>query len=110
MRQAEAIHVVEKGVEMENLRQRPDIGAGIWETGYWIVGKTTAESLIGGKVYVHRGQNVPSHAGGTIIKIYHEPNTDEKRRVIQFQALATCEDVVADRAGWGNERKIIWTS
>jgi hypothetical protein len=109
MRRAEAIHVVEKGIEIENLRQRSDISEGIWETAYWIVGKTTAVSLIGRKVYVHRGQNVPSHAGGTIIKIYHEPNTDEKRRVIQFEAVADCKNVVADRAGWGNERKIIWT-
>jgi hypothetical protein len=108
MRLAEAIHVVEKGKEIENLRTRSDIGEGVWETAYWIVGDKTATSLIGGKVYVHRGQNVPSHAGGTIMKIYHEPGSAEKRRVIQFKASVDCSGVVAAREGWGNERKIIW--
>ena len=108
MPQAEAIHVVEKGVTIENLRPRSDVGEGIWETAYWIVGDKTAASLIGGKVYVHRGQNLPSHAGGKIIEIYHELGTDEKRRVIRFQADAACHGIVAERKGWGNERKIIW--
>lgn len=36
MRRAEAIHVVEKSIEIENLRQRSDISEGIWETAYWI--------------------------------------------------------------------------
>lgn len=108
MRRAEAIHVVEKGIEIENLRSRSDVGEGIWETGYWIVGEQTATSLVGGKVYVHRGQNVPSHAGGTIIRIYHEPGTDERRRVIRFKTAGDCEGFVTDREGWGRERKIIW--
>jgi hypothetical protein len=108
MRRAKAIHVVEKGTEIENLRQRSDIGEGIWETAYWIVGDKTAASLIGGKVFVHRGQNIPSHAGGKIIEIYHEPDTDERRRVIRFEATPDCQDVIAERKGWGNERKIIW--
>lgn len=110
MRRAEAIHVVEKGIEIENLRQRSDIGERIWETAYWVVGDKTANTLIGGEVYVHRGQNIPSHAGGRIIEIYHEPGTAEKRRVIRFVAAADCKGVVADREGWGNERKIIWRS
>ena len=110
MRRAEAIHVVEKGVKILNLRPRSDAGEGIWETAYWIVGEKTAASLIGGKVYVHRGQNVPSHAGGRIIEIYHEPGTAQRRRVIRFAATADCQGVTADREGWGNERKIIWQS
>jgi hypothetical protein len=108
MRIAEAVHVVEKGIEIENLRQRTDVREGVWETAYWIIGKKTAASLIGGKVYVHRGQNIPSHAGGNIVEIYHEPGTAEKRRVIRFQASVDCEGVVTGREGWGNERKIIW--
>lgn len=110
MRVAEAIHVVERGIEIENLRPRSDVGEGIWETAYWIVGDKTAKSLIAGKVYVHRGQNVPSHAGGRIIEIYHESGTAERRRVIRFRASVDCEGVIADRDGWGNERKIIWKS
>ena len=108
MRRATAIHVVEKGVEIEHLRHRNDVREGIWETAYWIVGHKTALSLIGGKVYVHRGQNIPSHAGGDILKVYHEPGTAQRRRVIQFLASSDCEGVLAGRQGWGNERKIIW--
>lgn len=110
MRRAEAIHVVEKAAEFENLRPYSEGDGEIWETGYWIVGAKTAASLIGGKVYVHRGQNVPSHAGGQIIDIYHEPGSDERRRVIRFKKASHCEGVIAGRKGWGNERKIIWAA
>jgi hypothetical protein len=81
---------------------------GSGETAYWIVVDKTPKSLIGGNVYVHRGQNVPSHAGGRIIEIYHEPGTGERRRVIRFQASVDCEGVVTARNGWGNERKVVW--
>lgn len=110
MRVAKAIHVVEKGTEIINLRPRNDVGEEIWETAYWIVGEKTAASLIGGMVYVHRGQNVPSHAGGRIIDVYYEPGTEERRRVIRFKTDTDCHGVVANRTGWGNERKIIWQS
>lgn len=104
---AEAIHVIERVGDNENLRRvqgsRTD-----WETGYWIVGKTTAESLLGGTVYVHRGQDAPSHAGGRIVGIYHEPGTDPKRRVIRFKAVSAAKNVLTGRQGWGYERKLIW--
>lgn len=108
MRLAAAIHVVEKGVEIENLRQRSDVREGVWETAYWIVGNKTAASLIGGRVYVHRGKNIPSRAGGIITEVYPESGTTENRRVIRFQASVACEGIVTGREGWGNERKIIW--
>jgi predicted HNH restriction endonuclease len=104
---AEAIHVIEKKTAGARLRRvkgsRTD-----WETAYWIIGETTAQSLIGGMIYVHRGQNVASHAGGKIVKIYHEPSSDLKRRVVRFRLIASAKGVVAERDGWGNERKIDW--
>lgn len=104
---AEAIHVVEKKREDAHLR-RVKGGRELWETAYWIVGRATAETLIGGSVYVHRGQNTPSHAGGKILDIYHEPGSDVNRRVIRFRSMAGAINVSTDRAGWGNERKIVW--
>lgn len=105
---AEAIHVIEKDPEKENLR-RVASSRTQWETGYWIVGHSTAQSLISnGTVYIHRGQDAPSHAGGRIVDIYHEPGTDPRRRVIRFKAVATAKNVLAQLRGWGYERKLVW--
>ena len=105
---AEAIHVIEKDPEKENLRSVAGSRTQ-WETGYWIVGAETSQSLISnGTVYVHRGQDAPSHAGGQIVDIYHEPGSDPRRRVIRFKAVAAAKNVLAQRKGWGNERKLIW--
>jgi predicted HNH restriction endonuclease len=106
-RLAQAIHVVEKRTDDAHLRRV--LGRlGEWETGYWVIGDATAKSLIGGVVYVHRGQNLPSHEGGEILKIYYEPGSDLKRRVILFKSIATAKNITTDRKGWGNERKIVW--
>jgi predicted HNH restriction endonuclease len=61
-------------------------------------------------VFVHKGQNEPSHAGGEIVEIYHEKGSDENRRVIRFRALPVAKNVLTGRSGWGNEKKIIWRS
>ncbi len=106
---AEAIHVVEKDNDNDNLRCiDPDRDE--WETGNWVVGDSTADSLLGGMVYVHRGQNLPSHKGGEIIDVYHKARTDKKRKVILFRALPSGENVIAQKQGWGNERKLVWKS
>ena len=106
-RLAEAIHVVEKGENGENLRciSRPRHE---WVTGYWVIADATAKSLIGGMVYVHRGQNIPSHIGGEIIDIFHEAGTDMRRKVIRFRELPSGKNIHAAKQGWGNERKIVW--
>ena len=108
-RLAEAIHVVEKGKNGANLRCK-NRSRQEWETGYWVVGDATAKSLIGGMVYVHDGQNRPSHIGGKIIDIFHEAGTAKNRRVIRFRKLPSCENIIATKEGWGNERKIVWKS
>ena len=104
---AEAIHVVEKKTEGAHLRRLKGSRTE-WETGYWIVGDSTSKSLIGGMVYVHRGQNEPSHAGGKILQIYHELGSDPRRRVVRFRSTASGKGVIAESTGWGNERKIDW--
>lgn len=59
-------------------------------------------------VYVHRGQNIASHAGGKILEIYYEPGSDANRRVVRFKFMSSAKGVLADHKGWGNERKIDW--
>jgi len=104
---AQAIHVVEKTKDKQILRcvshSRDE-----WETGYWVVGASTAESLLGGMVYVHHGQNLPSHKGGTIIDVYYEAGTAKGRKVIRFLASQSGEGKIAVKQGWGNERKVVW--
>jgi hypothetical protein len=104
---AEAIHVIEKNIDGTNFRR---VEGSIWETAYWIVSDSTAKSLIGGTVYVHKGQNLPAHAGGEIIDIYHEPDTKANLRVVRFKSDPSAKGVIAEHKGWGNERKIDWRS
>jgi len=104
---ASAIHVIEKKAVNQNLRC-VDEKARIWQTGYWVLADATAESLIGGNVYVHKGQKVASHKGGKIIDAYWEPGSDTKRKIIRFLASRSAEGVETNEKGWGNERKIVW--
>jgi hypothetical protein len=107
MKKAVAIHVVEKAVNFENLTCL-DSETNTWETKYWIIGKQTRKDLIGGKVYIHRGQNEPSNKGGTIERIYHPDEAELKRFAIVFRAEDGCNDVKVSKS-WGNERKIEWS-
>lgn len=107
-RRARAIHVVEKGTnsELRTCRKGDD---GVWETAFWIVGKDTAAALLdGGKIYVHRGQNVKSYVGGEITKITPQPGKSRRKCVIFFRESSDCVDVDPGTAGWGNERRIEW--
>jgi hypothetical protein len=83
MRRAIALHVVEKNEINENLTCL-DKDSNLWETKYWVIGKTTREQLPTGKVFVHRGQKIASHIGGTIQRIYHPDEAEKKRFAIVF--------------------------
>lgn len=108
-RKASALHLVEKGIYRINLRHVSGT-KDEWETGYWWVGDTTAASLVGGKIYLHRGQGEPSHIGGEILSYNHQSGTDPKRKVFRFRTLDQCRGVSTAKTGWGNEKKIIWKS
>lgn len=106
-RRPTVIHVVEKDPINQNLRcVNHELSE--WETAYWVIGKKTAPALIGGLVYVHRGQNLSSHIGGTIIDIYHEEGSEAKRRVIRFKSHPKYKGLISPRSGWANEKKIEW--
>lgn len=107
-KQALALHLIEKGLYSENLS--PIEGApGEWNTGKWWIGDATARSLIGKKIYLHRGQLEKSHIGGEILS-FQQSSTDPKKKIIRFRRLAECAGVSTSRTGWGNEKKIVWQS
>lgn len=60
-------------------------------------------------MYVHAGQQLPSHAGGKILDIVHRTGIDENRRVVIFRWSRDAVGVVSDNSGWKYERKIDWT-
>ena len=103
-RKALVLHVVEKGGRKKSHLVEINRRTKTWETGYWKVSDATAESLIGGKIFVHKGQKVPSHIGGKVLSFRREAGG---RKVFQFRANAELSHVMAN-SGWGNEKRIVW--
>jgi hypothetical protein len=98
------IHLVER---LGNVH-RIDRDRNEWESGYWVVGEETAQRLVGGDIYLHDGQNEPSHFGGTILGYrIHRGGDVDGRIVFRFQASVSHKGVMTDREGWGNEKKIV---
>lgn len=58
------IHLIEKTACYNRV---PDAD-GQWTTGTWSMSPETAESLIGGKVFLHTKQEGPSYLGGEILE------------------------------------------
>lgn len=107
IRNAKAIHVVEKKHDTQHLR--PVLGrSGVWQTASWVIGEKTRGDLIGGTVHVHKGQLLPSHAGGQILEIKHAAGTDPRRYIIIFKKSTSAKGLLSEKAGWANEKKIDW--
>ena len=99
------IYLVER---LENVH-RVDKDKNEWESGYWVVSEESARRLIGGHIYLHRGQDEPSHFGGEILSFHLHPSGPEAGRVVfRFRAALEFKGVKAGRDGWGNEKKIVW--
>lgn len=103
-KKALALHVIEKGKDKKENLVRISSRSQQWETGYWKINDSTAESLIGGNIYVHKGQKIPSHIGGKILSYRSEAGG---RKVFRFRADARLTNVIAT-SGWGNEKRIVW--
>lgn len=101
-----AIHFVER---KNNVRKLPD-GEREWETGYWVVAEATADRLIGGDLYLHSGQNEPSHFGGRILgwRVHRDGSDIDGRLVFRIGASTDYQGIVTGREGWGNEKKVVW--
>ena len=100
-----AIHLVER---LDNVHC-VDTEKKEWESGYWVVSEETAKKLIGGHIYLHRGQNEPSHFGGEILAFHvHSSGSEAGRIVFRLRAAIEFKGVKAGRDGWGNEKKVVW--
>ena len=101
-----AIHFVER---LGNTKRIPDTDHE-YECGYWAVSEATAQRLIGGDLYLHDKQKEPSRFGGKILGFHVHPDGVEAGRIV-FRIRASLEHrgVLTGRAGWGNEKKIVWT-
>jgi hypothetical protein len=84
-----AVHFVER---RNNVRPLPD-APGEWESGYWVIAEETAQRLVGGNLYLHSGQNEPSHFGGKILgfRVHRDPGSPEIDGRLVFRIKATRE-------------------
>lgn len=99
-----AIHLIER---LNNI-SRIDRDRNEWESGYWVLSEETAQRLVGGGLYLHKGQFEPSHFGGTILGYRVQKGGDLDGRVIfRFQASMGHKGLKTDRDGWGNEKKVV---
>lgn len=103
-RKALALHVIEKGGRKKEHLVEINPRFQHWETGYWKVSNATADSLVGGKIYVHKGQKIPSHIGGKVLSYRSEL---DGRKVFRFRADPKLSNITAE-SGWGNEKRIVW--
>jgi hypothetical protein len=101
-----AVHFVER---KNNVHRVPDV-PGEWESGYWVIAQETAQRLIGADLYLHSGQNEPSHFGGKIVafRTHRSGPEIDGRIVFRIRATPKYKGVVTGREGWGNEKKLVW--
>ncbi|MCZ4305571.1 hypothetical protein O4G98_12575 [Zoogloeaceae bacterium G21618-S1] len=102
------LHLIERGQHKENLRCIDKTNKE-WESGNWVVSEETAEKLIGGHIFLHKGQDKPSHFGGVILSFHSQKcGQDAGRIAFRFRAGIEFKGIPTDRSGWGNEKKIVW--
>ena len=79
-----------------------------WTTGFWKLSHKTAESLVGGKIYIHRTKAGKSTFGGNVTGYTVVPDGVCKGKMaIQFTYDPACRDVSTGSSGWGHEKKVI---
>ncbi len=82
-----------------------------WASHCWAITEDAAKKLVGGEIYLHKGQDKPSHFGGKILSYEVLPESageDAGRIVFNFQAGLVFKDVKAGKDGWGMEKKFVW--
>jgi hypothetical protein len=101
------IHLIERITNVKLLSKERNE----WASYCWVVSEDTAKKLIGGEIYLHKGQDKPSHFGGTIFSydvLPAEARGDAGRIVFNFKAGLEFKNVKAGKDGWGMEKKIVW--
>lgn len=103
-----AVHFVER---LNNVRPLPNTN-GEWESGYWVIAEDTAQRLVGGNLYLHSGQNEPSHFGGEILsyRVHRDESAPDidGRVVFRIRPSRAHKGFQTGREGWGNEKKLVW--
>jgi len=71
-------------------------------SGTWKFADSTADELIGGNIYFHQGQDLPSHFGG---KVTGWEDEGDGRKTVIFERDMDCFGIIS-RGGWSYEFKI----
>jgi hypothetical protein len=83
-------------------------GSDIFRSGYWKIAESTANALVGGKIFFHEQQATPSFFGGVIIKSTKMDHGEyEGRIVFIFKSDQACRGITTPHNGWSQEMKII---
>ena len=102
-----AIHIIKKDQGLPSITQTKP-GSGIYRSGFWVLAKTTAEALKGGKIYFHERQSDPSFHGGIIMEAEKLEEGEQAGRVVfTFKFDPACRGITTSREGWSQEMKII---
>lgn len=100
-----AIHCIERS---DNVR-KTDRDKNEWESGFWALSEETAQKLVGGTIYLHKGKQQASHFGGEILS-YRVEQSGPSAGCIVFTLRAALDGkgVKTDRKGWAKDQKIFW--
>ena len=96
-----SIHLIEK-IDKFKIA---DSGLPEWESGDWRIRECHAQKLVGGNIYLHRGQLLPSFKGGQILG--YRP-TKKGKVAFRFKELDSHSGISTEKSGWGNEQKRVW--
>lgn len=96
-----AIHFVEKIDKYLQVDEKENE----WESGHWVVSIDAAAQLIGGDIYLHRGQKEPSFIGGVITGFRVTQRDKGQKITFRFKRMESHEGLITESEGWGNEQK-----
>ncbi|NKX31583.1 DUF3883 domain-containing protein [Alteromonadaceae bacterium A_SAG1] len=99
-RTLKALHVIEKKDDESSNLKEVNKATNTWESGFWKITEKRAKELVGGELYIHKGQKKPSHKGG-VIKSYRMVGD---RALFTFVADSKFEGIEAHKK-WGNEKR-----
>jgi hypothetical protein len=96
------IHLIEKDCRIEKISDQ------VWESGFWSIPEAKAKQLLGGSILFHKKKSEPSFFGGLILNYRIQDMGQFRGRVIfTFEYQADHRGFVAEREGWGQEKKVV---
>ena len=79
-----------------------------FESGDWKLSTSTAEELVGGRIFFHTHQNEPSFFGGEILGYRLLMEGEYAGRIVfKFRSMPECKNVKTSTSGFGREKKIV---